>query len=171
MTNKIYYDWQQIERWCQRIALDILKTDWRPDYIVGITRGGLVPATILSHLLDIKMHSLDVSLRHGTDSLESNCWMAEDAFGYPDSVDPVARKNILIVDDINDTGATIEWIKNDWQSNCCPRETEEWNSIWNRSVRFAVVVNNLASKEQIDWCATDINKEEDPRWIVFPWES
>ena len=63
--NKIYHSWEQVDRWCNRIALDILKTDWRPDYIVGLTRGGLVPAVRISHLLDIPMHTLKVQLRDG----------------------------------------------------------------------------------------------------------
>lgn len=165
-SNKIYYDWISIERWCNRIALDILKTDWRPDYIVGITRGGLIPATIISHLMDTKMHTLDVRLRGGDGSCESNLWMSEDAFGY----DMEQPKKILIVDDINDTGATFAWIKKDWQSSCLPDDAK-WDEVWHNNVKFATVINNLASKEWVDWTAMDINKEENPSWIVFPWES
>ena len=78
--KKIYHDWLQIERWSKRIALDILKTDWRPDYIVGLTRGGLIPATIISHTMGVPMQTLKVALRDG--DCEHNCWMADDAFGY-----------------------------------------------------------------------------------------
>ena len=45
-------------------------------------------------------------------------------------------KNILIVDDINDTGATFNWIKKDWQSGCLP-DNEAWNNVWGNNVRFA----------------------------------
>ena len=55
--------------------------DWRPDYIVGLTRGGLIPAVWLSEYLDIPMHTLEVKLRDHSNT-ESNLWMAEDAFGY-----------------------------------------------------------------------------------------
>jgi hypothetical protein len=165
-NNKIYYDWNNIERWCNRIALDILKTDWRPDYIVGITRGGLIPATILSHLMDTRMYTLDVRLREGDGGCESNLWMSEDAFGYNEE----ETKKILIVDDINDTGATFAWIKKDWRSSCLPNDSK-WDNVWHNNVKFAAVINNLASKECVDWAAMDINKEENPSWIVFPWES
>ena len=169
--KKIYHDWQQIERWSKRIALDILKTDWRPDYIVGLTRGGLIPATIISHTLDVPMYTLKVALRDG--DTECNAWMAEDAYGWipsdNDLAKMVAKKNILIVDDINDTGATFEWIKKDWPASCLPKDPA-WNNVWHGNVKFAVLVNNLASSESIDWCATDINKIEEPCWVVFPWE-
>jgi hypoxanthine phosphoribosyltransferase len=154
--NKLHYDWQQIERWCNRIALDILKTDWRPDYVVGLTRGGLVPAVLLSHLLDVPMHTLRVQLRDG--DTEMNCWMPEDA---------VEGKRILIVDDINDTGETLAWIRSDWESSVYQGDIA---GRWHQQIRVAVVINNLASSETVDWCAMDINKAEDPSWIVFPWE-
>ena len=37
--------------------------DWRPDYIVGLTRGGLVPAVMMSNMTGIMMHALDVRFR------------------------------------------------------------------------------------------------------------
>ena len=58
---------------------------WRPDYIVGMTRGGLVPV-MMSNSTGILMHALDVRFPD-TETVtlvpESNTWMAEDAFGYP----------------------------------------------------------------------------------------
>ena len=157
--TKIYHDWNTIDRWCQRLALDILKTDWRPDYIVGLTRGGLVPAVRISHLLDIPMHTLQVQLRDGNQDCEMNCWMPEDV---------TKAKNVLIIDDINDTGETLAWIRDDWEKSVYKGDIEYW---WHKRIKVAVLVNNLASKESVDWCATDINKEEDPSWIVFPWEA
>jgi hypoxanthine phosphoribosyltransferase len=96
--------------------------------------------------------------------------MAEDAFGYGKmgclEVDPM---NILILDDINDSGATIEWIKKDWPASCLPN-SEAWDKVWHNNVKFAVLVNNLASKQEVDFAAMEINKEEDPIWLHFPWE-
>jgi uncharacterized protein len=156
--NKIYLDWQQIDRWCNRIALDILKTDWRPDYIVGLTRGGLLPGVILSHLLEVPMHTLKVQLRDGEEDTETNCWMPEDV---------MAGKRILIVDDINDTGETLAWIRDDWEKSVFQCDIKFW---WHSRIKVAVLINNLASEENVDWCADEINKAADPSWIVFPWE-
>lgn len=151
-----------------RICRDISASNWRPDYIVGITRGGLVPAVMISHYLNVPMHTLNVSLRDGADiGPESNLWMAEDAFGY--NSDP---KNILIVDDINDSGATINWIMEDWRSSCFP-DGDRWQKMWGDNVRFAVVFDNLASKcnVKMDYCGEEINKADQDVWVDFPYES
>jgi xanthine phosphoribosyltransferase len=161
------------------LCRDITNSGWRPDYIVGLTRGGLTPAIMISHYFDVPCETLKVSLRDGAEC-ESNLWMAEHAFGYVSkqeretgdvSTDPSLRKNILIVDDINDTGATLEWIRHDWPSGCLPKHPA-WDAIWNQNVRFAVIVDNQSSNfKDVDYAGYSINKLETPVWIVFPWEA
>lgn len=166
-----------IDAYVSKICRDISTSGWKPDYIVGLTRGGLVPAVMMSQWFNVPMETLKVSLRDGGET-ESNCWMSEDAFGYvqieeqqllKSRWDIKKRKNILIVDDINDTGATLEWIKKDWQSTCLPGE-ETWSTIWNNNVRFAVIVENLSSSISTDYSAIEINKSEKDVWVDFPWE-
>lgn len=175
--KKVYVTWNDVEGSIVEIARQLQKDNWLPDYVVGLTRGGLIPSVMLSQYLDVPCETLKVSLRDGGEC-ESNLWMAEDAFGYVakenrgesgTETDPALRKNILIVDDINDTGATLAWIKKDWRSGCLPNHSA-WDIVWNNNVRFAVITNNLASKEEVDYSANDINKAEDDCWIVYPWE-
>jgi hypoxanthine phosphoribosyltransferase len=146
----------------QEICRQIAKDNWRPDYIVGLTRGGLLPATMISHYLEVPMQSLDVSLRDGGECV-SNLGMGEDAF---------TGKNILIVDDINDQGSTINWIKQDWPSGCFP-ESEIWDKVWGNNVRWAVVFDNLASLATVEmtYVGEEINKAEQDLWIEFPYEN
>ena len=159
------------------LCRDIANSNWRPDYIVGITRGGLVAATMISHYFNLRMETLNVSLRDG-DHCESNLWMAEDAFGFDSDASggerskPRLRKNILIVDDINDTGATLDWIMKDWPSGCLP-DDPAWNEIWGDNVRFAVVVNNNSSRctTEMDYVGMRINKAEEDVWVDFPYEN
>jgi len=166
--KKIYYTWRDVERQTQEILRQIQHDAWRPDYVVGLTRGGLVPANLISQYLGCRMETLKVSLRdNGENGCESNLWMAEDAFGY----DREIAKNILIVDDINDSGATLNWIKQDWQSSCFPNE-DHWNYVWGDNVRVATLVDNeaSASKINVSYSAIGLNKAEEDCWIVFPWE-
>jgi len=187
---KLYHSDKHVRTWIHKIVRDMAQDNWRPDYIVGITRGGLVPATMLSHYLDIPMQTLNISFRDTDLGPESNLWMAEDAYGYipkeertdaeieismlpvkGDTSDPKKRKKILIVDDINDSGRTLNWIKEDWPSGCLPQDTA-WDNIWHNNVRFAVLVNNDASEfKNVDYAGTNINKLETPCWVVFPWEN
>jgi xanthine phosphoribosyltransferase len=169
--NKIYYSERIVKTWVHDIIRAMNHDEFRPDYIVGLTRGGLVPAVMLSHYLDVPMHSLGVSLRDNDGSgPESNCWMAEDAHGYI-SLDEQEPKKILIVDDINDSGATLNWIREDWQSSCMPSDTDRWDNIWGNTTRFAVMVNNEASDfKDVNYAGQSINKLEEPIWCVFPWE-
>lgn len=177
--EKIYYDYTHIHDMVNDISFQMYKDSWRPDYIVGLTRGGLVPAVIMSNTLGIPMHTLKVSLRDNVDT-ESNGWMAEDAFGYIPSdmregitkrSDATYKKNILILDDINDTGATLDWIIQDWQGGCLSQD-KDWEYVWGNNVRFAVLIDNLSSKfsRQVDYSAKTVNKAERDVWIVYPWE-
>jgi hypoxanthine phosphoribosyltransferase len=122
----------------------------------------------------IRCEALKVSLRDDDIGPESNCWMSEDAFGYNDgtivSAGPL-HKNILIVDDINDTGSTFNWIKQDWQASCLPDDTK-WQNIWDQNVRFATLTENLASDfSQVRYTCHEINKAEEDVWLVYPWEN
>lgn len=159
--KKVYVSWNDVQRQVQELIRQMWKDRWTPDYVVGITRGGLTPANLISQYLGCPMETLKVSLRDGSEQ-ESNLWMAADAF---------EGKKILIVDDINDSGSTLSWIKNDWPSGHFPDDVK-WQGIWGGSVRVAVLYDNEASDSQldIDYSAESINKLEDPCWIVFPWE-
>ena len=191
--NKLIISQQELKNLVSKICRDITNSNWRPDYVVGLTRGGLIPAVMISHYFDIPCETLKVSLRDGGEQ-ESNLWMAEDALGNEPSIDiedendvgsvldaassllemPTAPtyKNILIVDDINDTGATVNWIIDDWRSGCHPNNPAWENDIWNVNVRFAMLVDNLSSDTMIkmDYTGMEINKAENDVWVDFPWE-
>lgn len=190
--NKHIITNEQFKFYVNDICRQIANSGWRPDYIVGISRGGLVPAVMISHYLNIPMKPLQVSLRDGGECV-SDCGMAEDALGYPkqeihvedendigsvlDAASSLLEqgenfKNILIVDDINDTGATFNWIMNDWPASCLPNDPD-WEHVWNNNVKFAVIVDNLASncKVKMDFVGMEVNKAENDVWIEFPYEN
>ena len=128
MSNTKRISINHVKNGVQEIIRQMHLYKFRPDYVVGITRGGLLPAVMISHYLKVPMHTLDISLRDNVQGgPESNLWMPCDAFGVVDldkipdfksRFDPSKRKKILIVEDINDSGSTLNWIKEDWESSC-----------------------------------------------------
>ena len=177
--KKVYVTWHDVQRQTQEILRQMQKDTWKPDYIVGITRGGLTLSNLLSQYLDVTMYTLDVRLRDGEHvPCESNHKLAEIAFGMNDGRhsgarwDVGQRKKVLIVDDINDSGATINWIKQDWSASCLP-DDPRWEKVWYSNVRFATLTNNLASDATVpvSYTCHEINKFEEDVWLVYPWEN
>lgn len=172
--KKIYHTWHDVECQTQEILRQIHADAWQPDYVVGLTRGGLVPANLISQYLGCRMETLKVSLRDSAEQ-ESNLWMAEDAYGHREfdtHTGDDGRKRILIVDDINDSGATLNWIREDWMSSCFPKD-KRWKQVWGDNVRVACLYDNESSKSKLDvaYSAVGINKADKDVWIVFPWEA
>ena len=153
MIKKKIYTWRDVEKMCSQLLVQLYNSEWRPDYIVGITRGGNVPATILSNMTGIRCEAVKVALRDGESGKtgDSIAWMAEDA---------KMGKNILVVDDINDTGATFKWLSEDWSLN------------GGDNVRFATLTENLSSDfDGVDYYCDEVNKAEEDVWLVYPWEN
>ena len=169
--NKRIISFGEYKGLVNEICRQISVSDWRPDYVVGITRGGCLPAVMISQYFNVRCEMLKISLRDGSEQ-ESNLWMAEDAYGYnaAEVGDPLC-KNILVVDDINDQGTTLNWLMEDWRSGCLPNDAR-WDHVWNQNVKFAVIIDNLASKcnVKMDFVGEEINKAEKDVWIEFPYE-
>ena len=134
------------------VAASVAGGTWQPDFVIGIGRGGLVPAVFISHRLNLPMLSIDHSSK---------------VPGFADELlGKVAEKStdgtrLLFIDDINDTGGTIDYIRQLLADDGC----EVGN------LRFAVLMNNSRSKVSVDYWAQMIDRNEDKRWFVFPWEA
>jgi len=147
MTNKQYFTMIQIRNGLDKICEQMSNTDFQPDVVMGINRGGCIPGVYMSHRLGIPHEVLDVRLRdHKTQPDLTNL---EKAYNF--------QKKILIIDDINDTGETLSYIKENCHND--------------GRIKTAAIIHNTPSKfDKLDyWCYT-IDKDVNPCWIVFPWE-
>ncbi len=148
----LYIDQAQFIADVRALATLIKNDAWQPDFIVGIGRGGLVPAVYLSHATGIALLSVDHSSKVPT-------------FG-DELLEKLADKTklgtrLLIVDDINDSGKTLEYLK---------KTFSEKGGIA-LHLRVAVLIDNVRSIETVDYRARTIDRAQEPRWFVFPWEA
>ena len=159
--NKLSLSWYDVEQGVQNIVRSMQLDGWKPDLVIGIDRGGLPISTMISHYLNVPHQSVKVSLRNNPDT-ESLLWAPEEV---------IEGKKILLVDDINDSGATQQWLMEDWSSSVTGIEVDFVGKFWHNSVRWASLVENEGSKEYSDYYGRVVNKVEHDVWIDFPWES
>ena len=136
-----------------RLRDAIAASGWRPDMIVGIGRGGLVPAVYLSHAMTVPMRSLDLSAREG-DAVSDAGFAALAARSR-------AGERLLVLDDLNDSGRTIAHIR---QALAAADGAAD-------NVRFATLIDNTGSTERVDHAARTIDRAVTKDWFVFPWEA
>lgn len=134
------------------LAGQLAGDDWRPDHLIGIGRGGLVPATFLSHACGVPLLSIDFS---------SGVSDFGDALLTLLATRTADGAKLLFVDDINDSGATIAHLR----AHLAAAGGVAGN------VRFAVLLDNIRSSQRIDYRHRMIDRAEDKRWFVFPWEA
>ncbi|MEM3553671.1 MAG: phosphoribosyltransferase [Candidatus Bathyarchaeia archaeon] len=140
--------WNQIYKMLVQIAEKIRKDNFKPDVIVGVSRGGWPPARVLSDLLE-NPNLANVKVEFYVGVAETK---GEPTLTQPVSVD-VAGKRVLVVDEVADTGKSLKLIREHLQNEGAVE------------VRIAAVYLKPWSIIKPDYYA-----RETSRWIVFPWE-
>ena len=144
---------------------DAVAADGVPDVIVGIARGGLVPAVLLAHLLGLRdVRALEIT---HTESDAVNAMKSDlPVLRNSASLGHLAGGNTLVVDDIAGSGDTLAAAR---------RQVVLGGAA---SVRTAVCLLNLANWPSCREAADNGASEREPtyigrrtsRWVVFPWE-
>lgn len=147
-----YIPYERFLEEVEALAVQIEADEWKPDFLVGIGRGGLVPAAYLSHRTGLQMLSVDHSTK-------------DRGFG-DELLDKLAAKirdgaRILIVDDINDSGGTIDYLRAAIEAKV---ETPD-------RLRVAVLIHNVCSRARAEYHGSEIDRSRDKLWYVFPWEA
>ena len=132
------------------LAAAVRDDDWSPDYIIGIGRGGLVPAVYLSHATGLGSLSVDWSSNVPEFAAEAMVRLAARTR---------AGERLLFVDDINDSGMTIGKMRGAL-GDAAPGH-----------VRFATLLDNIRSAQRVDYAARTIDRDVTKDWFVFPWEA
>ena len=143
-------DWTSYGIAARELAQIVADDGYRPDIILAIARGGLFVAGSLGYALSVKnLYVMNVEYYTGVDErLDVPIALPP----YLDTVD-LRDANVLIADDVADTGATLAYIH-----DFCQGEVAD--------VRSAVLYEKSASiiKCEYIWKRTD-------QWINFPWST
>jgi hypothetical protein len=148
--DREYMTWQDLGDGARALAEQIADDGYEPDIVLAIARGGLPVAGALAYALGVKnTFTMNIEFYTGIDErLEMPMILPP----VPNLVD-FAETKVLIADDVADTGATIELVK-----EFCEGKVAE--------VRCAVLYEKPRSVVKCDyvWRRTD-------RWITFPWSA
>jgi hypothetical protein len=144
-------DWPEADRWAETVARQVTAADRVPQTIVGLTRGGWVPARLLADHLGVRrLVSLRAQHWGVTATPSGKAVVSEGLSG------PVAGEKVLVVDDITDTGESLELAVGLVRAAGAAR------------VESAAFLHIGHSKFRPDYVG-----EEIPRggwvWVVFPW--
>ncbi|MCK4313212.1 phosphoribosyltransferase [Candidatus Bathyarchaeota archaeon] len=152
MPSEIAFEvptWNEIYEMLLDLAEKIRKNGFKPDVIVGVSRGGWPPARVLSDLLNTP-NLANVKAEFYLGVAETK--------GEPTLTQPVSTtvlgKKVLIVDEVADTGKSLKLVK---------------EHIIKKGAAEARIVTVYYKPWSI--VMPDYYEKKTSRWIVFPWET
>ena len=159
VVEKLYFTYDQIHKTCISSAKLILKS-FKPDIILAIGGGGLIPARIIRCILDIPVYVVSLSTYDKNDNqIETPRiiqWMDFSSF---------KGKRILIVDEVDDTRKTLSFLTNKLVNE---------EGLSSRNLGVFVLHNKLKQKHtnlnNINIYYYHAGKELHDKWIVYPWD-
>jgi len=147
--QKEYITWYEIEQYSKMLAERIEYDNVKYDTILAITRGGLFVAGLLSHLLDIKIiETVGVQYYTGIAKTKNEPEMIKNL-----SKNSIINKNVLLVDDLVDSGKTMKFV------------SDYINNITTCNSHTAVLFKKPVSKFEPNYYIRITDK-----WLVFPYE-
>ncbi len=142
--------WNEAARLAKSVAKQIKRSEYKPDLIIAVARGGLVPARIICDFLH---HKDVVSIKVEHWGIAATLGTADIKYFLPPQVDAKDKK-ILIIDDVADTGDTfLETLK--YIKSLDPVE-----------VRTAVLHYKTSSSFEPDYWGEKLTRWN---WIIYPW--
>ncbi len=151
MTIDIQYEiptWNQIYDMllCQT---EKIRTIYQVEVVVGVARGGSVPARVLTDLLEVS-HLATMQVEFYVDIAKTK---AVPTLKQPLTM-PVRGRKVLLVDDITDTGASLQLAKNHLQMKGASE------------VKTATLYLKPQSAFQ-----PDFYEKQTQCWVIFPWDT
>ena len=169
--NKVYITDKQIKEAAVKLTESIEADNWKPDLIIAVTRGGLIPAGYVSYYLDNK-HVACVNINTYDGEEQDTSKLEEQEYQLRVDLQNIVKKynprNILVIDDLIDTCATLRFIDINLMAvyNYFKMIGKTKEFTW----RFGVLYNN--EKESKVLSKHVYSGEAKPEgWLVFPWDT
>ncbi len=140
--------WDKVQELAENVARSIIDSGWRPEVVVGVLRGGIVPARIIADVLGVNdIGVIEAKLYHAVGVKGERPYIRQPL------ILPVTSKRVLVVDDISDSGLTLQAVVGAIDL-AMPSEVRT-------ATLYIKPWTNLVP---------DYYGEITESWIVFPWE-
>jgi hypoxanthine phosphoribosyltransferase len=139
--------WNHIYKMLLNQAEKIRKSRFKPDVVIAILKGGWLPARVLSDLLETRLANVSVEFYLGVAETKNEPVLTQSVSAS------VIGKQVLITDDVADTGKSLKLIK---------------EHILQHGAKEA----KIATLYYKPWSVVkpDYYGRETRLWIVFPWK-
>lgn len=189
MYNKIHISYNHIHKLCQKTAKEILAKGERPDIIIGISGGGLIPARIIRSFLkskgekNIPIQAIGLSLyetmNNGDEVMGKEVirtqWL--DFSALETHFDSLLGKRILIIDEVDDTRTTLHYAVNELQKEIKQQQLK-LNKLDVETQLSVFVIHNKDKPKKAELPQEMLNNgsymaaETVPdSWLVYPWDA
>jgi hypoxanthine phosphoribosyltransferase len=152
IMSKVYYTYNDIHRQVADLAKKVQQ--FKPELMVAIGGGGLVPARILRTFIEVPVLVVTLESYQGEQKgkLFKRQWIDDTL---------IAGKRILVVDELNDTGSTLVY---------CVAELQKSNP---SNIGVAVIHDKDKPKASVLDSSVPyyVGLHVPDQWIVYPWES
>lgn len=150
LEDKEILSWELFGQAQEELVQQIADSDFSPEVLVAVARGGMLPGGALTYSLGVKLTDA-INVEFYTDVNET---LADPILLAPLlDTDSIRGRRILVVDDVADSGRTLALVLKLLRG-------------FGAEVRSAVLYTKPRTVVQPDfsWRTTD-------KWIVFPWSA
>ena len=170
MNSKIYLDFNQIKQDVKILSDKIINSYTKYDAIIAISGGGLLPARLLRNYLNIPIYCINVKFYNNNNTINKKPqiiqWLGKN------EARNLVNKNVLVIDDLNDTGSTLHFVMNLLTNGYIQYNTLIIKPIKCKHFAIGVLYDKCKPKSYILSSKFLYFKTRDieDKWVVFPWE-
>lgn len=190
-TSKMYISYNNIHKLCQDVAKTIMNKGERPDVIIAITGGGMIPARIIRSFLkskgqkNIPIQAIGLSLYEDLGLDEQVETIGKEVirtqwldFGALDKhFDSLIGKRILIVDEVDDTRTTLHYALTELEKEVHEQQVK-LNRLSEETTFSIFVLHNKDKPKKVELPKELFDNERyiaavtvPDKWLCYPWEA